>query len=131
MDNILGKVTESSAMLAERSIESHRRAFQRFLTYISQKFANTPLTIDESERVLVEVRRLIKRWLAAFEECSVDPIGAPRRVVTDQELSNCQTVPELANLVTERLKGSEVRFISQQKENDTKMLEGLYSGSRR
>lgn len=131
MDGILGKVTESSAMLAERSIESHRRAFSRFLQYAGQKWAKTVMTEEEQQILLHEFRRLIKGWLVVFEECSVDPIGSPKRVLGDDELSRCCSIGELCTLLISRLKVAEVRFISSQKEQDTKILEGLYVGTRR
>jgi len=126
MDDLLSKAAESSAMLAERSFESKRRDFQRFLERAEQKYkASKAEGQTDNDMLLVQFRRFVRRWLTVFEECSVDPVGCPRRVVTEDELERCANVGELAVLTAERLKATEVRFVSTQRDKDRTMLQGL------
>lgn len=123
MDGLLTKSAESSAGLAERSFESKRRDFQRFLerakTKYSQMFNGTKA---ENEELLTNFRKFVMNWLRVFEECSIDPIKCPKRVVMEEELNRCQTIAEVAELTLDRLRVTEVRFISIQRDQDAQML---------
>jgi len=55
----------------------------------------------------------------------VDPIGNPKRVITEAELDRCRTIGDVASLTLERLKQTEVRFISSQRDKDAKILKGF------
>merc|ERR1740117_348602 len=83
MDGLLTKSAESSAGLAERSFESKRRDFQRFLerakSRYSQLFTGNK---GENDKLVDNFRRFVLNWLRVFEECSIDPIQCPKRVVT-------------------------------------------------
>merc|ERR1719324_607495 len=81
--------------------------------------------------MLQQFRRFVQRWLVVFEECSVDPIRSPKRVVTEEELNRCRTIADVASLTLERLKATEVRFISSQRDKDAKMLRGFRAQIRR
>jgi len=123
MDGLLTKSAESSAGLAERSFESKRRDFQRFLerakTKYTQMFNGTK---GENEDLLKNFRRFVMNWLRVFEECSIDPIQCPKRVVVEEELNRCSTIAEVAELTLDRLRVTEVRFISIQRDQDAQML---------
>lgn len=125
MDDLLGKAAESSATMAERSFESKRRDFQRFLERAETRYTQIAGTKIDTEMMLQQFRRFVQRWLVVFEECSVDPIDRPKRVVSEDELNKCRTIGDLASLTLERLKATEVRFISSQRDKDAKMLRGF------
>jgi hypothetical protein len=57
-----------------------------------------------------------------FEECSIDPGQNPKIVVTEEQLMQCSSIAEIADLCLERLRVTEVRFISMQREQDQKMI---------
>eukprot|EP00401_Gymnodinium_catenatum_P075773 CAMPEP_0117511182 /NCGR_PEP_ID=MMETSP0784-20121206/28375_1 /TAXON_ID=39447 /ORGANISM="" /LENGTH=611 /DNA_ID=CAMNT_0005306845 /DNA_START=37 /DNA_END=1868 /DNA_ORIENTATION=+ len=126
MDDLLSKAAESSATIAERSFESKRRHFMRFLDRARLRYSQFA-TANEGERemMLQHFRRFVKCWLGVFQECSVDPVRKPKLVVSNEELEECTTVDRVATLALERLKLTEVRFISTQHEYDSKLLRGL------
>lgn len=123
MDGLLTKSAESSAGLAERNFETKRRDFQRFLerarTKYSQMLAGSKA---ENAELLTHFRKFVMNWLRVFEECSIDPIQCPKRVVVEEELNRCTTIAEVAELTLERLRVTEVRFISIQRDQDAQML---------
>eukprot|EP00927_Polykrikos_kofoidii_P077121 TRINITY_DN740_c0_g2_i2.p1 TRINITY_DN740_c0_g2~~TRINITY_DN740_c0_g2_i2.p1 ORF type:complete len:539 (-),score=109.07 TRINITY_DN740_c0_g2_i2:224-1840(-) len=123
MDGLLTKSTESTAGLAERSFESKRRDFQRFLERAKSRFADCsgePKT--SSSQLLAQFRRFCFNWLHVFEECSIDPVHAPKKVVSQEELNRCTNIPEICDLCLEKLRVTEVRFISMQRDQDAQML---------
>lgn len=123
MDGLLSKSAESSAGLAERSFESKRRDFQRFLERVKNKYSSLYSgTKGDSDKLLKQFRRFCVNWLGVFEECSIDPIQCPKRVVTAEELNRCTSIAEVADLCLERLRMTEVRFISIQRDQDAQML---------
>jgi hypothetical protein len=120
---LLGKSAESSAGLAERSFESKRRDFQRFLERVKSKYSG--LYTDnkgDSDMLIRQLRRFCMNWLKVFEECSIDPVQYPKRVITVEELNRCTTVSEIVDLCLDRLRVTEVRFISIQRDQDAQML---------
>merc|ERR1719498_300282 len=131
MDDLLGKAAESSATMAERSFESKRRDFQRFLERAETRYTQIAGTKIDTEMMLQQFRRFVQRWLVVFEECSVDPIACPKRVITEEELNRCRTIADVDSLTLERLKATEVRFISSQRDKDAKMLRGFRAQIRR
>lgn len=123
MDGLLLKSSESSAGLAERSFESKRRDFQRFLERAKQRYTSMYTgSKAESDRMLEQFKRFCVNWLQVFEECSIDPIQCPKRVVTKEELDRQRSIAEVADLCLERLRVTEVRFISIQRDQDTQLL---------
>jgi len=123
MDSLLAQSAESSMGLAERSFESKRRDFQRFLerakTRYTQLYSGSKA---EGDDLLMHFRKFVCNWLKVFEECSIDPIQYPKRVATESELDRCSTIAEVADLALERLRVTEVRFISIQRDQDQQML---------
>ncbi|CAK9079005.1 unnamed protein product [Durusdinium trenchii] len=121
MDGLLSKSAESSAGLAERTFESKRRDFQRFLERVKERYKVFAGTKD-AEQVLRQFKRFCSNWLKVFEECSIDPIHYPKKVINEKEpgsdLSRCQ----VADLCLDRLKKTEVRFISTQRDQDAQLL---------
>jgi len=123
MDGLLTKSAESSTGLAERGFESKRRDFQRFLERVKTKFTSTYSgTKGDSDKLLMQFRRFVTNWLSVFEECSIDPVNCPKRVISEEELNRCTSIPEVADLCLERLRVTEVRFISIQRDQDAQML---------
>jgi len=124
MDGLLTKSAESSAGLAERSFESKRRDFQRFLERAKSRYGSNNYVGSkaDSDHLLKQFRRFCVNWLAVFEECSIDPISCPKRVVTSEELTRCTSIVEVCDLCLERLRVTEVRFISVQRDQDAQIL---------
>lgn len=123
MDGLLTKSAESSAGLAERSFESKRRDFQRFLERAKNKYSSIYSgTKGDSDKLLMQFRTFCRNWLKVFEECSIDPVQMPKRVVSPEELSRCTSIVDVADLCLERLRVTEVRFISIQRDQDAQML---------
>jgi len=123
MDSLLTKSAESSAGLAERSFESKRRDFQRFLERAKTRYSSVYSgTKTDSDALLKQFRRFVANWLAVFEECSIDPIRCPKRVLQPEELNRCTSISEVCELCLERLRVTEVRFISIQRDQDQRML---------
>eukprot|EP00927_Polykrikos_kofoidii_P077119 TRINITY_DN740_c0_g1_i1.p1 TRINITY_DN740_c0_g1~~TRINITY_DN740_c0_g1_i1.p1 ORF type:complete len:543 (-),score=82.62 TRINITY_DN740_c0_g1_i1:187-1815(-) len=129
MDGFLKKSAESTAGLAERSFESKRRDFQRFLERVKARFAeirivqstNSPQNTN-SPQLLAQFRGFCSNWLHVFEECSIDPIQAPKKVVSKEDLNRCTNIPEICDLCLEKLRVTEVRFLSMQRDHDAQML---------
>lgn len=128
MDGLLTKSAESASGLAERSFESKRRDFQRFLERFLQRFGNddncdqSPVERKEHEMRLQQFRRFCQNWLNVFKECSIDPVVAPKLVVDREDLEECKSVAEVAELCLNRLRLTEVRFISAQRDQDWQVL---------
>uniref|UniRef100_A0A7S1Q8N8 Uncharacterized protein n=1 Tax=Alexandrium catenella TaxID=2925 RepID=A0A7S1Q8N8_ALECA len=123
MDGLLSKSAESSAGLAERSFESKRRDFQRFLERAKSKYCSGYSGAQgDSDKLLMQFRRFCTNWLKVFEECSIDPVECPKRVVLEEELNRCTSIGDVADLCLERLRVTEVRFISIQRDQDAQML---------
>eukprot|EP00928_Gymnodinium_smaydae_P049979 TRINITY_DN33585_c0_g1_i1.p1 TRINITY_DN33585_c0_g1~~TRINITY_DN33585_c0_g1_i1.p1 ORF type:complete len:575 (+),score=136.20 TRINITY_DN33585_c0_g1_i1:202-1926(+) len=123
MDGLLTKSAESSYGLAERSFESKRRDFQRFLERARTRYLNVYSgSKGETDQLLKQFRQFCVNWLTVFEECSIDPIACPKRVVAVEELNRCTTVVEICDLCLERLRVTEVRFISIQRDQDAQLL---------
>lgn len=121
MDGLLSKSAESSAGLAERTFESKRRDFQRFLERVKDKYKISSSSKD-GEQVLRQFKRFCQNWLKVFQECSIDPINHPKKVVDDKDLEHCTSIPQVADLCLDRLKKTEVRFISTQRDQDAQLL---------
>jgi len=123
MDGLLTKSAESSAGLAERSFESKRRDFQRFLERVKSKHSSYYSGAQgDADKLLAQFRRFCASWLLVFEECSIDPLNNPKRVVTEEEMNRCTSMLEIADLCLDRLRVTEVRFISIQRDQDAQML---------
>mmetsp|Transcript_46942 Transcript_46942/g.147229 ORF Transcript_46942/g.147229 Transcript_46942/m.147229 type:complete len:410 (+) Transcript_46942:187-1416(+) len=123
MDGLLSKSAESSAGLAERSFESKRRDFQRFLERVKGKHSSLYSGAQgDSDKLLKQFRRFCVNWLRVFEECSIDPLECPKRVIKEEELNRCTSILDIADLCLERLRVTEVRFISIQRDQDAQML---------
>eukprot|EP00930_Biecheleria_cincta_P059576 TRINITY_DN4527_c0_g1_i1.p1 TRINITY_DN4527_c0_g1~~TRINITY_DN4527_c0_g1_i1.p1 ORF type:complete len:522 (-),score=87.50 TRINITY_DN4527_c0_g1_i1:247-1812(-) len=123
MDSLLQKSAESSAGLAERSFESKRRDFQRFLERVKSKYsAIFSGTKKNSDQLLREFKRFCNNWLHVFEECSIDPVNAPKRVVSRPAINQCQSIEQVADLCLSHLRTTEVRFISSRRDQDAALL---------
>eukprot|EP00931_Biecheleriopsis_adriatica_P096733 TRINITY_DN7041_c0_g1_i3.p1 TRINITY_DN7041_c0_g1~~TRINITY_DN7041_c0_g1_i3.p1 ORF type:complete len:554 (-),score=125.63 TRINITY_DN7041_c0_g1_i3:56-1717(-) len=124
MDTLLYKSVESSTGLAERSFESKRRDFQRFLERVKSRYSTLYNgTKGDSDLLLKEFKRFCINWLHVFEECSIDPIQCPKIVVKVEEIERCTEVAEVADLCLERLRHTEVRFISVQRDQDSLLIQ--------
>jgi len=124
MDCFLCETTQTSLGFAERGFETKRRDFQRFLERIQVTYSDERLlTHCEYSQLMAQLRRFCLCWFKVFGECSIDPVHAPRSIATPAELDACPTVPDLADLCLKRLKAAEVKFISTQKEQDSKLCD--------
>eukprot|EP00913_Durusdinium_trenchii_P000225 g206.t1 len=94
MDGLLSKSAESSAGLAERTFESKRRDFQRFLERVKERYKVFAGTKD-AEQVLRQFKRFCSNWLKVFEE--------PWTI----DLDDCSSIGEVADLCLDRLKKTE------------------------
>lgn len=123
MDGLLSKSAESSSLLAERSFESKKRDFQKFLEKAESRFSKVVITSEDDQRMIVDqFRRFIQRWLDVFAECSIDPINCPKIMVSQEEMSRCTTIREITTLTLDRLKATQVKFVSTQRAQDEKMV---------
>merc|ERR1740129_1733155 len=73
MDGLLTNATESASGLAERSFESKRRDFQRFLERAKTRFSAVQIVQggDEEVKMLQQFRKFCLHWLGVFKECSI------------------------------------------------------------
>jgi len=121
MDTLLSKSTESASGLAERSFESKRRDFQRFLDRLKLRFPSGGV-VKETSAMVDQFRKFVLNWLRVFEECSIDPVANPKQVVTFEELEGLSSIAEIAVFVSDRLTTTEVKFITEQRKNDNDAL---------
>merc|ERR1712110_604210 len=100
MEGFLEDSTEHNLGFAEKNFETKRRDFMRFLDRVKAQFGGTSTVYvgAESQRLLQELRRYAATWLKTFAECSIDPVRAPKLVVTSEELELCASVGELCEL---------------------------------
>lgn len=117
MDTLLSKSTESASGLAERSFESKRRDFQRFLDRLKLRFPSGGV-VKETSSMVDQFRKFVLNWLRVFEECSIDPVANPKSVVTPEELEGLSSIADIAVFVSDRLTTTEVKFITEQRKND-------------
>mmetsp|Transcript_121784 Transcript_121784/g.171342 ORF Transcript_121784/g.171342 Transcript_121784/m.171342 type:complete len:574 (-) Transcript_121784:37-1758(-) len=122
MDSMLNKSADTQASLAERGLDSHRRDFHTFLLKgMVRKLAGS--TIEVSPESFIS---FIVQYLAIFEECAVDPIHEPYILATQEELrAKCASAAEVAELVGNRAKAKEVRFLGNHVEEAKKKASGL------
>lgn len=127
MEQQLSKTTESTATMAERNFEDHRRDFLKWLAKAETDFNQMPKRLhqnrDNLNEELAQLRRFVSCWLKVFEECSVDPLSHPKLIVDSEELDCCKSVTAVVRLVSARLRNSEVKFITSQRAADDQMLE--------
>eukprot|EP00434_Breviolum_minutum_P029931 symbB.v1.2.026465.t1/scaffold2648.1/size74058/6 len=136
MDGLLSKSAESSAGLAERTFESKRRDFQRFLERVKERYkvyAGSKNNFFDSLNASAAIGCMSLRRVTLFrelhelttflrQECSIDPINYPKKVIGQKDLEDCTTISEVADLCLDRLKKTEVRFISTQRDQDAQLL---------
>jgi len=125
IDDLLGKATQTSAMLAEGGFETKRRDFVRFLDHAEEK--GRRLAWQADGELLAEFKRFVDTWLNVFSEASVDPLAKPLFVVTTAEIEQQKNISDVAKFVKERLAGVQVRFISEQTAQDRQFLSSAKS----
>jgi len=125
MTEVLDNAAEVNSGFAERTFEAKRRDFVRFLSRWQDKFGSAGMASEsmEVQELYKQLKRFILNWFDAFEECSIDPLNAPNRPVSKEELERCTTFGELCMLCIERLKSAEVRFITVNLERDKGLIE--------
>lgn len=123
MDQLLVSASESNAGFAERSFETKRRDFVRFLDRMQSKDLAAQLGSNDAERLLLELKRFCASWLKVFSECSMDPVKHPLDVATTEQLIGCGSIPELCLLCIERLNSTQVRFLTSRKDSDSRTIE--------
>lgn len=69
MDNFIAQAAESSSGLAERSFESKRRDFTRFLERVKVNCSSIDYrSPEEADKLLNEFRRFVENWLMVFKK---------------------------------------------------------------
>jgi hypothetical protein len=116
MEGFLNRAMDSQVVLAERNFESQRRDFSRFLMRYARDAS------EATDNALLPFRGLVLQWLLVFQECSIDPLRKPLKVLEAEELEQCNTVGDVASYTDERVKKAEVKFVTAQRENDKKEL---------
>merc|ERR1712194_5524 len=116
MEKALEKQTESNAGLAEKSFESKRRDFEKFLIATKNKLRDVALIKSEANALLNEFRGFIRQWFKIFEEASLDPINNPLQADLS-ELDGLPTIDLICDYVISELERHEVKFI-EDKVND-------------
>eukprot|EP00927_Polykrikos_kofoidii_P073395 TRINITY_DN69440_c0_g1_i1.p1 TRINITY_DN69440_c0_g1~~TRINITY_DN69440_c0_g1_i1.p1 ORF type:complete len:529 (-),score=66.83 TRINITY_DN69440_c0_g1_i1:38-1624(-) len=127
IDGLLARSVENNAGLAERSFESKRRDFQRFLARVGPRLdeVGSARRMD-GEALMSHFLGFVTRWLNIFSEASVDPVGKPRRLVSNEEMRPCATAGELAALVEGRCRNSkEILLVSSQRNEDREEMSKL------
>jgi len=124
MDGLLAKSAESACGLAERSFESKRRDFQRFLERAAKRYSKLYSgSKGECDQLLKQFKRFCINWLRVFEECSIDPgVVPPNRELSAEAINRCQSIEEVADFCLRQLRITEVRFISIRRDEDAQML---------
>jgi len=120
MDGMLGRAADSSAGLAEKNFTGHRRDFivflERLLKRYKQQFPNPPMNDGERqwhERFLKEFRSMVRHWLKAFEEASINPEEFPLTIESfPNEFEMFRTLETLIETVVERLKATDMKIVS-------------------
>lgn len=114
----LKSASETSNGFAEKSVNSGKRDFERFLQRTSS------LTGDEAAQTSEPMTRYVKQWLKHLEETTLDPVSKPRRgdnsgdtfldliVGKAGEKVNLQ---EAAKKLRERLREEKIGFIETEK----------------
>lgn len=126
LDTFIAKSVDTQASLAERCFESKRRDFQRFLQKVSSKHTRSGRKSAAAEDVsLHQFRCFVLQWLHVFSECSIDPISRPLHIVSSEDLDDCKSISEVAKLVEDRLRMTQVKFISSQRDKDKEELSGF------
>ncbi|CAE7765153.1 unnamed protein product [Symbiodinium pilosum] len=122
LDAMLNKSADTQAALAERGLDSHRRDFHAFLLKgMARRLSGSAAGISTQSFISFMIP-----YLEIFKECSVDPIGEPYILATTEELQEkCSTPGQVAELVGNRAKGKEVKFLSHQVEEAKKKTSGL------
>lgn len=115
LDTCIAKSVDTNASLAERNFDSKRRDFHRFLHRFLSKVESLSKAHPEFEE---QLRQFVLRWLGMFSECSVDPVTKPLAVATAEEFDQCKGASEFTAFIAERVKNSEVKIISSQRQKD-------------
>lgn len=126
LDTCIAMSVDTQASLAERCFESKRRDFQRFLQKVSKNHSGSGGKSQAADDVsLYQFRCFVLQWLLIFSECSIDPVSRPLHIVSAEDLDDCKSISEVAKLVEDRLKMTQVKFISSQRDKDKKELFGF------
>jgi len=123
LEDLLARSTETEAGLAERSLDSERRDFYRFLKAIGPKLAGQP----GSDDLLEHFRRFLSIWLQILAECSPDPVGQPYSVMGEVEFYSFLSAPDLADRLGDHVKAKEIRFVRDRVEASKKGVLSLKS----
>jgi len=122
MEGFLNRAMDNQVVLAERSFDSLRRDFSRFLVRYEKDASK-----EAGDAALPPFRALVLQWLIVFAECSIDPVKKPLKVLEAEELDQCKSVGEVALRTDERVKSVEVKFVTAQREKDKKELSRQHS----
>merc|ERR1719329_1745985 len=95
----LNALSESVALIAERSFEGKRRHFLKLV----RRIRDHPERVGSSSECTPAFRQLVSEWLAVFEECDLRKATSSEEQVEEEELAEGSTVDRVAVLACERL----------------------------
>lgn len=112
LQGMVQEMQESVTLAAERGFDARRRQFLKFLHHV-EKDPSRYAGGAGHDRLLPLFKDFVSYWLRVFEHCSIDPINQPNKVVAVTELQNCNTVVEITQLVTHKLRSTPVQCVKE------------------
>jgi len=134
MEGLLENQVENNSGLAEKSFDSKKRDFLRFVKAAKQKYQHYfSGSKAEVEQLTIEFRQFVRQWLIIFEEASVDPINKPIQLAgaNQSELDNLTTLIDIADWVIAKLTATKVNFISNAMQEDQQIIASSKAEQRR
>jgi len=125
MEGVLENQVENNSGLAEKSFDSKKRDFLRFVKAAKQKYQHFfSGSKGEIKQLTDEFRTFVKQWLIIFEEASVDPVNRPIQLAGDNQvdLDSLATLGDIADWVIAKLGATKVNFISNAMKDDQKII---------
>jgi len=108
----LNALSESVALIAERSFEGKRRHFLKLV----RRIRDHPERVGSSSECAPAFRQLVSEWLAVFEECDLRKATSSEEEV-EEELAEGSTVDRVAVLACERLESMSAAEVARELES--------------
>mmetsp|Transcript_15929 Transcript_15929/g.37568 ORF Transcript_15929/g.37568 Transcript_15929/m.37568 type:complete len:847 (+) Transcript_15929:147-2687(+) len=134
LEATLKQYVDSNAGLAERTLESRKRDFMRFLRRLQKEAEKQPKRFQGLEEDFIKFVRL---WLRILSECSLEPLRDPKILkykvdgqerplqLNDEDLRGHWDVAAVSSIVAECLDQSEINIYSAGVETDKKAVKRL------
>lgn len=107
MKLLLAEMAKSPVHSMEEDLRDKRKEFVMFLKRVREKLK---LKHGDGE-LLKPFRRFVVLWLEVYEQCTDDPVQRPARIVSQEEAEQCTSIADIAELVSQRLEGHEMKLI--------------------